>query len=574
MRATDFLALPCWSAEGEWLGELEFADSRGESSLLVDDGSDEISISEAANYTLLLHGVSGAAPRFTPPVIACRVGGANDLFGILNSHVGLGALGLGLESASGKLLWRRILRVRPAKFRDAAEFETMVAEICAWKTALALDMRAHSSAPWSLEGLGSDMAPEEELAVMRAAAEREMLFENLSYVERNAKLQLERDDVPIRLGEGAIDPHRFGICLARGGRHFAVPAYHPLRTTVSSFPADVPPMRRIESVDTPANQFAKFVAISFRDRIAGALRAGIASDTQIARWATASVRQLDRILYASFFSRVGRVRRIDLGDPVLQQRHGYNSILRAWLAARAGLAVAWPEVTKTVHAETRDVPALYELWCLMRVRHALEEEFQVKLSMDHLMIRSGSIGVRRGSVATADHEVTIGSKVYRLRLWYNRTFSPTNAVHDGHFRIHDTSSGTWSKPMKPDFSIELTDIDDDPASSLVPRFLHLDAKYRLKSMPTATDDKETEGTNAADDIDKMHAYLSAISSSIGAHVLYPGDRTTFFARADTSAAVGSIATSPGRMDNFGSCLRELLGATLEGRAAGSPPPST
>lgn len=563
MPAVQSVLLPCWARSGEWLGELQIADSRGEASLLSNKSGAEISISESGSYALLLRRASKAVACFSPPVIAGRVGGADELFGTLASHVGLGALQLGLDTGAGEPIWRQMVRIRPAKFRAVAEFETMVAEICAWRTALAFDMRAHSSAPWSLDERSPEVSPEEELIVLRAAVEGEGLFEGLAHISRNAQSRLDRDDTPVRLGEGAIDPHRYGAHLARGGLRFAVPATHSLRPIAASLPVDMPTMRRIDTIDTPPNRFAKHVAVSVRHRVVLAMRAGIANDTPIGRWASSAAAHLDRITGSEPFSRVSALTRIDLGDPTLQRRQGYRAVLRAYLAARAGLAIAWPAMSELVYAETRDVPSLYELWCLIRVRRALEEEFDVQLSMDHFIVGETGIRVRRGSAATADRPLTIGSRSYGIRLWYNRSFLPSSTSVEGPFRVHEAAPGTWSKAMKPDFTIELLPLGHDSTEPFgTRRFLHLDAKYRLKSLLAAPDDAER--SHKPDDIDKMHAYLSSIADSAGAHVLYPGDATVFFSRRHSLDAVGALATAPGRMEDFASRLRELIEATFAG----------
>lgn len=563
MKAFDALVMKCWGRSGELLGELELADSAGEATIVADESAADISISESARYALFLRPVSTLATQFTAPIVGERVGSSRGLFGSLSSHIGLGAVSLGLNDANGVPLWRRIVRIRPSKFKSAIEFETMVDEICAWKTALALDVHAQSSAPWTLVELGSERPPEEELSVLRAAIDREGLLKGLAYIARNAQSRLERDETPVRLGEGAIDPSRLALHLAQGGRRSAVPVGHPVRAMATSLPAEAPSLRGIESHDTPANRFAKFVVRSFRDRLERALRSGIAVDAPITLWARSMVAQLDRILLGVPFNRAGSVARIDLGDATLQRKHGYRSVLRAYLAARAGLAIQWPELSEIIFAETRDVPQLYELWCLIRLRRAIEGEFGVELSMDHLRKVGGTVAVRRGSVATANAPLKIGGRDLRLRLWYNRTYSPSSVIEDGLFAVHGTTSGTWSKPMKPDFSIELSPVDDGADASTWPRFIHLDAKYRLKTLPTTSNDDVLERTYAADDIDKMHAYLAGISRSEGAHILYPGDQTRFFRRTDAAGSVGAFAAAPGRMEEFGKNLSTLIKATFE-----------
>ncbi|MFG1208997.1 DUF2357 domain-containing protein [Xanthobacter flavus] len=562
MTPVDTLVVKCRDRAGLWLGDLELADSAGEATIHSDDGADEISIAEASSYALLLRRASDRPMRFAAPITSERIGGG-DPFGSLRGHVGLGAVALGFDDAEGLPLWRRLVRIRPSKFKDLVEFERMVDEICELRVSLALDLRGSTSAPWASIDIGRARPPEEELAVLRFAIDRERLLEGLEHVARNAHARLERDDVPARLGEGAIDPSRFALHLAGGGRRSPVPIDHPLHSVAASLPSEAPSARRIDSHDTAANRFAKFVAKSFRDRLELALRSGIPREAPIAHWASSMIAQLERSSAHAPFDRVGAVARIDLGDPTLQRRHGYRLILRAYLAARAGLAIRWPELSDIVFAETRDVPQLYEIWCLIHLRRAIEQQFGVTLTAGHFCLTGERITLPRGSVAAATAPVTIAGRSYRMRLWYNRTFSPSGASEQGHFAVHPVASGTWSKPMKPDFSIELTSLVGDGDHEASSWFVHLDAKYRLKKLPSTADHDESRGSFAPDDIDKMHAYLAGIQGSRAAHILYPGDRTVFFRRGDSSDSVGAFSAVPGRMETFGKDLRDLIEATFE-----------
>jgi predicted component of viral defense system (DUF524 family) len=558
----DTLVVKCRDRTGQLLGDLELADSAGEATIHSDDGAGEISISEASSYVLLLRRASDRPMRFAAPITSERLGGG-DPFGSLRGHIGLGAVALGFDDAEGLPLWRRLVRIRPSKFKDLVEFETMLDEICELRVSLALDLRGDTSAPWTAIDVGRARPPEEELAVLRFAIDRERLLEGLEHVARNAHARLERDNVPARLGEGAIDASRFALHLAGGGRRSPVPINHPLRAVAASLPSEAPSARRIDSHDTAANRFAKFLAKSFRNRLELALRSGIPRNAPIAYWASSMIAHLERSLARAPFDRVGAVARIDLGDPTLQRRHGYRSILRAYLAARAGLAIRWPELSDIVFAETRDVPQLYEIWCLIQIRRALEQQFGVALTAGHFFLAGENIVLPRGSVAAATAPVTIAGSSYRLRLWYNRTFSPSWASEQGRFTVHPVNSGTWSKPMKPDFSIELTSLVGDGKQEESPRFVHLDAKYRLKKLPSTADHDGSRGSFAPDDIDKMHAYLAGIQRSCAAHILYPGDRTVFFQRGDSNVSVGAFSAVPGHMETFGKDLRDLIEATFE-----------
>lgn len=565
MNAVASIRLPCWAKDGVWLGELQISDRRGEATLETDDTTGRISIAELADYVVLLRNAAPFVACFAAPVSVGRVEGDGELFGFLGSQAGLGRLRVALCSPKGDKIWQHPLWIRPAKFRDIVDFETMLSDICDWRTSLALDLRSATSAPWILDRTVSSTPPEERLVVLRAAAERHQLVNALRYVERNSSRRLERDASVGRLGEATIDVHRLGHHLASPSRRVAVPAGHRLANRVSSLPMDMPMTRRFESVDTPENRFAKFTAVVFRNQIVDAMRAGINPDTPLGSWATSNASIFDRLLGGAFYRSVGALGRVDIGSPVLQRRRGYRSILEAFLAARSGLAIRWDELDEFVDAETRDVPSLYEIWCLLKLRTAVQTEFGVRLTDEPMRYRSGGLSLARGTVASADGFVEIAGRRFALRLWYNRSFAPiSESQTDGRWTISEPLTGTWTKTMRPDFTIELREAtsDADIAADKNSILIHFDAKYRIKSigMNNSQDDVKTY---AADDIDKMHAYLFGITNSVGAYIMYPGDKRSYFRRSNLRSTIGAIPAVPGKTTHLDKCLREILEVAVQ-----------
>lgn len=556
------LTLPCWGEGGVWLGELQLADRKGERSIETDDTNARISIAELSDYVVLLRSATSDVTGFAAPISAGRVESNGALFGFLASQAGLGRIRVGLTGSSGEEIWQHPLWIRPGKFRDAVEFELMVSEICDWRTNLALDLRASTSAPWVLDANVVAWPPEERLAVLRAAVEQNALLDALSFVERNASARLERDSTVARLGAASIDAHRLSHHLASAGRRTAVPASHPLAGRLSSLPLEMPATRRYETVDTPENRFAKLTALGFRNRIIDSLRVGIDARTPLGSWATRTASRLDRLLSGTFYSGLGAPGHVDLGSPALQRRRGYRSILKAFLAARAGLAIRWNELDALVDAETRDVPSLYEIWCLVILRRAISTEFAIQLSNEHLRMGATGLTLGRGTAASADRLVEIDGRLFALRLWYNRSFAPTETTHaEGNWRVRASTPGTWTKTMKPDFTIELRETENAGNDLIRPILIHLDAKYRLKSIELGKDGM-SEKSHVADDIDKMHAYLFGINESVGAYILYPGDFVSYFRRSGLRSTIGAVAAVPGRTGHLGEALREILVAAV------------
>jgi hypothetical protein len=558
------LSMSCLTAAGEWLGELELADRKGDTSIRLGAVDTDVSISELAEYDIVLRLASPAVVGFAAPVETSRLANGDQMFGSLSRRAGLGTMRLGLRGPNDLELWRRLIRVRPIKLRDAEEFEQMVADVCTWRTTLALDLRAHSSAKWGLDEANGAVQPEEVLVVLRAAAERHNLIENLQLVERSGLTRLISDDALVRIGQGHADPFLLGRHLHAPGERLRLPPRHPLAKIITSLPGQAPAARRIDDVDTPLNRFAKHVATTFAGRLTSA-RAHLDPNSTLALWAMREEIALRRIIAGPFFARVGRMGRIDLGSPALQQRRGYRSVLGAHLTMQAGLAIGWPELACAIFAETRDVPSLYEIWGLIMVQAALASKFGVVFGPGHIKLGDGRMRLVRGSFSDADRPIRLSNRDVGIRLWYNRTFAPSAIILSEGFEVHDGSAGTWSKSMKPDYTIALFPADLSPVEAertRSVRYVHLDAKYKLARPGPILAAGPMERGHAPDDIDKMHAYAASIADSAGAYVLYPGDQTTLHTRSGGNHGVGAIPAAPGRVSSLGPALAAIMEAAL------------
>lgn len=544
----------CRNRNGERIGDLAVLDSRGRPSIEVTDH--RITISEQAEYVVRLVGPAVSSLTFAQPVQALAGPDSDELIGILGNPPGLGIVRLRIASSEGEIIWSTALVVRPEKFREQAEFEAMIDDLCKWRTALALDLRAHSSAPWVRSEKSTAMTAEERLIVLRAAFEQNDVEHNLKLIRQSALTRLHREPELAGLGREQADPVRLARYLNGPGLRSEIPASHPLKSRLSSVPLYVPPARKVESVDTPENQFVKHALGHFQKELSGAL--GQLSDftqTELVRWGRAVERQLALVMQSNLFSQVSWPAYVALSSPALQRRAGYRSLLKAFLEVQAGFSMPWEELGSTIFGETRDVPSLYEFWCLLKLRQAVEAEFNTQLDLDHFLVTEGKLRVRRGSVSKGSSVVQIGGHEFDLAIYYNKTFTPVAGQVSGPFESHPLGIGSWSKAMKPDITIALLPAgtaESDAAKQGTLRFVHFDAKYRLRRLTNG------DATAAPDDLDKMHAYTAAINFSRGACALYPGDTSEFSLQESTQQFVGAIATAPGRTAHLRPMLRDVL----------------
>lgn len=547
--------IPCRDLNGSLIGQLVITDRRQRETVYV--GDDGPSISELGEYFVRMDGPTASALRFAAPVEALATGASAELIGVLSRPPGLGVVRIVLETADGTPVSRTTLSVRPEKLRDRIVFETMVSDLCRWRTELALDLHAHSSAPWVWSDAAGAMSPEERLVVLRGAIEANRLFEALATVERAALGRLERDVALVNIGREEIDAFRVGRYISAPGARSVVPTTHPLAARMASIPLHLPPARKVESLDTPENQFVKVAVRRFREALGEALRqVPYYSDSPLAAWARTTEARLARISLSSFFSHISWPAHVSLGSPTLQRREGYRSVLRTYLDLRAGFSMPWDDLGHAVFAETRDVPTIYELWCLLRIRGTLEQLFETKLDLAHFLRTSGRLSVCRGAVSNSTGPVQLEGKAYALRLYYNRTFSPLRVGSAGGFHLHGSGLGTWSKPMKPDFTIELwpAEMSQPEAAGVgLQRLVHLDAKYRLRRLIEGGD------IHQPDDLDKMHAYVGSINHSVGSYALFPGDTEELYAApTPMNAVVGAIPLAPGTSCQFATSLLRVL----------------
>ena len=547
--------IPCRSLSGSQIGQLVIIDRRRRETIAVD--VDGFSISELGDYFMKLEGPDVGALRFASPIEVLATSASTEIVGILARPPGLGVVRIIIETANGTPVSRTTAIVRPEKLHDRSEFETMVTDLCRWRTALALDLHAHSSAPWVWSEAAGAISPEERLVVLRAAIEDNLLFKALATVERTALARLERDIEVVSIGREEIDPFRIGQYINGPSARSLVPATHPLAARLASLPVHLPPARKVESLDTPENQFVKVAIRRFREALGEAFRqAPHYHDSPLAAWARTTEAKLARIGASSFFSRISWPNHVSLGSPALQRREGYRSVLQAYLDLRAGFSMPWDELGDAVFAETRDVPTIYEFWCLLKVREGLEHIFGTKLDLAHFLATNGRLTVCRGAVSHSTVPAKLKGKEYSLRLHYNRTFSPLSMGEVGGFHVHAAGMGTWSKPMKPDLTVELWPAEMsqlDAAKDGILRLVHLDAKYRLRRLIKGGD------VHQPDDVDKMHAYVGSINYSTGAYALFPGDTEDLYASpAPLDAVVGAIPLRPERSSHFAASLLRIL----------------
>ena len=308
-------------------------------------------------------------------------------------------------------------------------------------------------------------------------------------------------------------------------------------------PAEVLEDKRLESVDTPPNQFARFALRQFKDACELIHKKASRYGKIHAADAKAYAEECGRLLRLSPFKECADIRTIPFESQVLQKRPGYRELFRAWITSNIGLSIK--ELSSqgllSPEAENRDAPKLYELWLISHLKKALKE-----ISKDKKMIHEELPYKDKDQVkifkSTSDPLCIVRSeKNLLVALYYNRSFKAK-----GKPGAHNPS---YSVELKPDYTIEIlqpersgetfvTDLEsylklrdhikrtDESPPSRPPEaagdtsYIHFDAKFRINNVRELSEDDPTKAKPA--DIYKMHTYNEAIYGTVTSIILYPG----------------------------------------------------
>lgn len=340
---------------------------------------------------------------------------------------------------------------------------------------------------------------------------------------------------------------------------------------LDSLPRYITVSHKTDSVNTPENQFVKYVLTSFY---------AFCSSLGTKKNATAQLRlEIDAVcnvlagyMNGLFFKDVSNPSQLNLGSPVLQRKEGYREILQAWLMFDLAAKLTWNGGDDVYEAGKKNVAVLYEYWLFFKLMECVSEVFNVPTVEKKCLISKDDDGInlelRQGHTKMIHGTTTAGNRRLNVSLYYNRTFSHTDDIY---------SSGSWTMNMRPDYTLsiwpgEMSEAEAERKDAIV--HIHFDAKYRLnkiiiedKEIDLEAREKELQSEKEDREIDiykrgdllKMHAYKDAIRRTGGAYVLYPGtEKKIRKGFHEIIPGLGAFCIAPGREDEQLPALRRFL----------------
>jgi hypothetical protein len=455
------------------------------------------------------------------------------------AHAGL--LRIVVQDYRNRTLGAAWIEVRSLKLHEREHYRAMLNDISERMHGLLHDLRSSSMTPLNTTWCNEPNALQQQLAFLCEAIEAPAFHQALQRIVAAPHRALQREPATHPIRKPFRQNAAFAHQLAGASQRLPLPAQHPLAAITDSVPTHVTATQPMDDLNTPENQFVKFVLERMRDFLshaAHALRASGADWHAPAQRAEQDEHLLAQWLTHPFFAALSGLRKAPLGSAVLQRKAGYREMLHTWLRFQAGAQLTWNAAEDLFHAGQRDTAQLYEYWLFFQLLEVFCTRFDVAQPPAHALIeRSANGWLLRLKHGEAGPPIIGMANGVRAQFQYNRTFA---APHE-----------SWTQSMRPDFTFTFWPVGMTQAEAMAQsrlKHLHFDAKYRVEKLTDLTDFENRSGPGANhDDLLKMHAYRDAIRHTGGAYVLYPGRGAPALLRRDddTLPSLGAFAMMPG-----------------------------
>ncbi|WP_431820869.1 DUF2357 domain-containing protein [Burkholderia sp. F1] len=419
------------------------------------------------------------------------------------------------------------LEVRSRKLSYLSEYRWMLRDIAERMTELVMDRFAVSDARFELDETRDAVTLYQRFTFLRALFESENFQGALREIIRRPHTAWETSREMVRAGAGIRADSRVLRQFAKSGPRSAWPD-----GSLKSVPSYLEQTQTEATHDTTPNRFVRF-ALEHWLQILGDIDRSLSkaqatpATTRGRREISVVMSQLEEVLHHDVFTDVGRLTRFPADDQVLQKREGYRDIFKAYVETEFAARLSWQSSPEVYGAGQRDVATLYEYWAFIQLSQVIADLVGHTFDLSPLVqsrLSGLTVGIRTGVETILSGVVNRFDRRMRVELCFNRTY-----------RRGTAGIASWTRPMRPDYSLLISPADDEP-SSFEPIALHFDAKYRVDFVREIFGaDNGEEGTDTSElsthferggplraDLLKMHAYRDAIHRTAGAYVLYPG----------------------------------------------------
>ena len=476
-----------------------------------------------------------------------------------------GLMRIQLQDGDGATLAEAAVEVCSVKLDYRTQYRTMLEDISKHTIDLVLDLKAPNAVRLSVAKVSEPSTDIQKFFLIKHLLGRDPFKEAMSRIvnQPHESTVGATDDRPI--GKGVRPGGNLARQLATRQPRVTLPKSHPLFARMKSVPAVVTVGTRVATRDVPENRFIKYILTYFDQFL---------SDTQkrLSRFQSSTYKQAVReiitlrstiasYLSNDFFRGLGvRLHNVPISSPVLLRKAGYREILQFWLRLQIVSNLSWDGAKDIFDAGKKDVAALYEYWVFFELWSVVSTVFKMHNDSVERFFSVGSDGItlnlKSGRTLDALGIWEDSAGALNVRFSYNKSFQRKSNPH-GDDRRSYPNAGSWTKPMRPDYTISLWPVgisEQEAELTSTIRHLHFDAKYRVEQMDQMFGnddaievDDSGGGVSKRSDLLKMHSYRDAIRRSISAHVIYPGAETHSWRQyEEIIPGLGAFALKPGR----------------------------
>ena len=460
------------------------------------------------------------------------------------------------------------IEIQSAKTRYREDYRKMLADITSYYTDLVMQQGSPVTQKFEVDFDTPQKTLYQKFAYVKSIIEDEQFEESIHKILSN----------PVRKWtETTVERHIESVKkLSKSSlrqivtRKDRIPYFGQI-TELNSVPRYLTVNHKTDSIDTPENQFVKYVLVTFYG-FCSSLGTKKHANEQLRYEVDAICNVLAGYLNGLFFKDVSLPSHLNLGSPVLQRKEGYREILQAWLMFDLAAKITWRGGDDVYDAGKKNVAVLYEYWLFFKLKECVTDVFNVPSVENERLIKNDEDGInleiRQGHTEMIHGSTIAGNRRLNVSLYYNRVFNHTDSIH---------TAGSWTVKMRPDYTLsiwpgEMSEPEAEKEDAIV--HIHFDAKYRLekiiledKEVDLDEELKERQEEKENGEIDiykrgdllKMHAYKDAIRRTGGAYVLYPGSMPKIQKGFhEIIPGLGAFCIAPGHVDEQMPALKQFL----------------